>query len=198
MILSFSTQLDGKPTYFPEKIITGLYLEKMISKDKARELFYPNALLKIIPAEYHGVKGYVSIPIVKFDNSIDHQPKIHTIREDKTERWKPGIMIDFFINARQVTMFRFAPRIPVISVQEIFMTSRGSMLEITVAKQGSYIGGEDFYVDAVTQGQLATNDGFSKYDDFRNYFLSVIEANGKATGNYWFSGKIIHWTNFNY
>ena len=45
---------------------------------------------------------------------------------------------------------------------------------------------------------LPTNDGFDDYDDFRNYFSDAIEENGKATGNYWFSGKILHWTDFKY
>jgi hypothetical protein len=179
MILSFSTQLNDKPTYFVEKIWQGFpeadkYIEEWFTLGKIYEKY-----------DFH-------------PDAFGMFPKLHTIREDKTERWKPGMMIDFFINARKKNMFRFAPRIPVISVQEIFMTRRGSMLEITIAKEDSYIGGEDFYVDAFTQGQLATNDGFSEYDDFRNYFLSVIEMNGKAMGNYWFSGKIIHWTNLKY
>lgn len=180
MILSFSTQLNEKPTYFINKIWSGL-IDQNIAKN------YVDFFNEVPEMQSVGYTAGLSFP-----------PKLHTIREDKTERWKPGVMIDFFVNARKINMCRFAPRIPVISVQEIFMSRRGSMLEITIAKEGSYIGGEDFYVDAVTQGQLATNDGFTEYDDFRNYFLSVIEANGKATGNYWFSGKIIHWTNLKY
>lgn len=198
MILPFSTQINGKPTYFPEKIITGLFLEKMISKEKATELFYPIDLLKIIPTEYHGVIGNISIPIIKFDNSINHKPKIHTIREDKKDRWSQDIMIDFFINARQKNMFRFAPRIPVVSTQEIFMTRKGNLLEITIADVDSYIGGNDKYMYYPDKVKLAENDGFATYEDFANYFLSAINKNGEKTGNYWFSGKIIHWTGFKY
>lgn len=179
MILSFSTQLNGKPTYFVEKIWQGFpesdqYIEEWFTDGKIYQQydFHPDA---------YGMS-----------------PKIHTIREDKAERWKPGMMIDFFINARKKDMFCFAPRINVISIQEIFMTRRGSMLEITIAKDGSYIGGDDFYLDACIHGKLAINDGFDEYNDFRNHFINVIEENGKKTGNYWFKGKIIHWTDFKY
>lgn len=198
MILSFKTKINDKPTYFPEKIITGLFKGRVISKDKAIELFYPQALMKIIPMEYHGFTNSVAISQIKFDNSINHLPKIHTIRKDEKNEWEEGIMIDFFINANAKDMFQFAPSIPVISTQDIFMTCRGSSLEITIAKVGSYMGGEDFYLDAVQQGTLAINDGFEDYNDFRNYFIEAINEHGKKTGNYWFSGKIIHWTNLRY
>ncbi|GIZ10265.1 hypothetical protein FUMI01_29890 [Flavobacterium sp. UMI-01] len=133
-----------------------------------------------------------------FQNTKPFHPKLHTIRLDEKDRWKTGTMIDFFINCRQKDMFRFAPRIPVVSVQEIFMTRRGSILEISIAKVDSYIGDDDFQLDAFQQGDLALNDGFDDYNDFRNYFLDIIEKKGKETGNYWFKGKIIHWTALRY
>ncbi len=40
MILSFSRHINGKPTYFPEKIIAGLWVNSMISK--IRQLNYLN------------------------------------------------------------------------------------------------------------------------------------------------------------
>ncbi|WP_407483683.1 hypothetical protein [Elizabethkingia anophelis] len=175
MILSFKTLINGKPTLFPEKIFAGLIKNK------------------IIPAYKEFFECYKISP-----NLIELKPKIHTIREDSADRWDAGKMIDFFVGTRTKNMFRFAPRIKCISIQEIFMTRRGSMLEITIAKPGSYIGGDDFYLDAFKNGLLAQNDGFEEYNDFRNYFIELIEKNGKETGNYWFKGKIIHWTNFKY
>ena len=159
MILSFKTQINGKPTYFIEKIWQGFpdadkYIEEWFTEGKIYEGydFHPDAF------------GMV--------------PKLHTIRKDEKNRWEQGVMIDFFINARQKDMFRFAPRIPVISTQDIFMTHRGSALEITIAKVGSYMGGDDFMLDAFQQGLLAQNDGFDEYDDFRTYFINAIEENG--------------------
>ncbi|UTF97547.1 hypothetical protein [Elizabethkingia anophelis] len=174
MILSFKTQINGKPTLFPEKIFAGLIKNK------------------IIPASKEFFECY------RMPSVIALQPKIHTIREDNSSRWKPGMMIDFFIGTRTKNMFRFAPRTHCISVQEIFMTRRGSDLEITISKEHSYIGGDDFYLYYEAKELLAINDGFDSYSDFVKYFYDIIEENGKKTGNYWFKGKIIHWTDFKY
>ncbi|MFV8370848.1 hypothetical protein [Flavobacterium sp. LB2P74] len=179
MILGFSTQLNGKPTYFVEKIHKGFRLMELIMK------------AGIDPSTHYPPNyNYVA------KDKLAH--KIHTIREDKKERWKPGTKIDFFINCRQKDMFRFAPVLPVVSVQEIFMTRRGTFIEISIAKIDSYIGEDDFQLNGLQIEQLALNDGFDEYNDFRIYFLEVIEKNGKATGNYWFKGKIIHWTDLKY
>ena len=78
------------------------------------------------------------------------------------------------------------------------MTRRGQMLEITISDVNSYIGGNDKYIYYDEQEQLAFNDGFDNYQEFFEYFHSQIIENGKSTGNYWFKGKIIHWTDFKY
>lgn len=190
MMLSFLTQIGGKPTFFPEKIITGLFKNKIISREKTIELFYPKALMKIIPMEYHGFKGNVEISKIKFDNSIDHRAKIHTIREDKANRWKPEIMIDFFINSRKPDMFRFAPKIPVVSIQTFEIKYFGN--SATVLIDGKWYG--DAFFDGfmsldgynIDLENLAINDGFESLEDFLKYF------------NKDFKGKIIHWTNFKY
>ena len=180
MILPFSTQINGKPTYFVEKILKSFDGKDCTEDDKLmlKEAIY---LELLSPFKYDEVK-----------------PKLHTIREDKNDRWKPGVMIHFFINARQKNMFRFAPRIPVVSTQEIFMTERGGNLEISIAKEGSYIGSDDKYIYWETKEQLAINDGFDSYEAFQRYFIERIYENEKKTGNKWFSGKIIHWTDLKY
>ncbi|ROH98388.1 hypothetical protein EGI16_21370 [Chryseobacterium sp. G0240] len=177
MILSFSRQIDGKPTYFPEKIIAGLYVNNQISKNKATELFNPQVLEKIIPEKYQeaGKVNFATIHKIEFDNTIYHRAKIHTIREDKTDRWKDGTMIDFFINARQKNMFRFAPRFPVISTQ---------FIGIYPKTKDVIIDGKHLFPSEIDV--LAVNDGFFDYYDFFEYF------------NEEFHGKIIHWTNLTY
>lgn len=128
-------------------------------------------------------------------------PKLHTIREDKTNRWKAGMMIDFFINARTKNMFRFAPRVPVISIQKINIYRRDDL-------PASLHIGEKYIVDFPFEGEiyqlvymikiddkwlsydqikeLAKNDGFDTPEDFFAWF------------NKDFSGKIIHWTDLKY
>lgn len=184
MILPFSTQINGKQTYFVEKIWKGLKTQSPESYIKLWATVSPEETTKKFP--------------VDIDIYNEVKPKLHTIREDKKDRWKPGVMIHFFINARQKNMFRFAPRIPVISTQEIFMTERGGNLEISIAKEGSYIGSDDKYIYWETKEQLAINDGFDSYEAFQRYFIERIYENEKKTGNKWFSGKIIHWTDLKY
>lgn len=177
MILSFKTKIDNRPTFFVEKIHAGL-----------RDILNVH-----VEAEKHCTADY------NFIVEAHARAKIHTIRTDKHERWHPGIMIDFFINARQKGMFRFAPRVPVISIQEIFMTARGKMLEITVAPPDQPMGSdEDVYLNHDQHLKLAVNDGFDSYYDFCSYFFNEIEKHGKETGNYWFKGILIHWTNYRY
>lgn len=159
MILPFSTQINSKPTYFVEKIHSGLLQNDLLQG---------------------------------FDLGSDHnfdldklcscEPKLHTIREDKTNRWKAGNKIDFFINCRQPNMFRFAPVLPVVSVQKI---------EILYDKAFGKSIQPDVIIDGVRLhpmklDELAQNDGFDTVEDFFAYF------------NEDFTGKLIHWTDKRY
>lgn len=174
MILPFSTQLNGKPTYFVEKIWQGLLKEhfNLLGYNRFRTL------------------ACIEKVIDKWDYKIDLKPKIHTIREDKKNRWKVGTNIDFFINCRQKNMFRFAPVLPVVSIQEIEIdyVPTGKKWEL---KPIVFIDKIFFYHDLITRDnskmlQLAQNDGFDTIEDFFAYF------------NEDFKGKIIHWTDFKY
>ena len=166
MILPFSTQLNGKPTYFVEKILKCFDEREATESDK-------EMLREAIE------KGYLDV--WKYD---DVTPKLHTIRKDDKQRWKRGTKIDFFINCRQKDMFRFAPQLPVISTQRVFMTyAYNDIIEISV--NGNYIN---------DRKQFAINDGFDTYEDFFNYFYSIIKKSEHEA----FSGKIIHWTDLRY
>lgn len=171
MILPFSTQINGKPTYFVEKIWKGLKTLSPESHSKIIASVSPGEQIKQFP---------VDIDVYK-----EVKQKIHTIREDKNDRWQPGVMIDFFINARQKNMFRFAPRIPVVSTQKIFMTylpHLGNGFEVSVD-------GKHLYKDTIEK--IAINDGFESFEEFRDYFISQMKDDS-------FSGKIIHWTDLKY
>lgn len=161
MNLAFKTTISGKPTNFVEKIWEG-FLQKGI-QFKAKEM---QIGMKALPEDYK-IKTF--------------SPKIHTIRKDEKNRWKAGVMIDFFINPRQKNMFRFAPRVTVSSIQQI-----------KIFHQTHSLGNEAFiYVDSKRlRGNdiktLAINDGFESVEDFLDYFKED------------FIGKIIHWTNLQY
>ncbi len=174
MILSFSTQLNGKPTYFVEKIWGGL-LRYVIPIDLA----YVEYL------ERHEEKFGKHWDFLPEDHERMTNLKIHTIREDKKERWKPGTKIDFFINCRQKDMFRFAPVLPVVSVQKVEILYKPE----TVFFARTYPA--DVYVDKRRLeirefAKFVHNDGFDTIEDFFSYF------------NKDFHGKIIHWTDLRY
>jgi hypothetical protein len=176
MILAFTQEINNKPTYFVERIWEGLLINQF-DTDKEYEQF----------ANDHKVK---------FGNYWDWfpdgkkrlaNPKIHSIREDKTDRWKKDMKIDFFVNVRKKNMFRFAPVLHVIKVQQIFMTYYHSdVIEISV--NGRELFG---YHERL---ELALNDGFDNWEDFFNYFYPIIQKSSDKS----FSGKIIHWTDKKY
>ncbi|MBU4536962.1 MAG: hypothetical protein L6264_07430 [Weeksellaceae bacterium] len=168
MILSFKTQINGKPTYFVEKIWSSLL---SVDEELYEDYLHPDGLPSQMPW-----------PTSKYK---DFAPKHHTIRKDEKNRWKPGMDIDFFINARQKNMFRFAPRIPLISRQRVFMTYMphyGNGFEVSI--NGRQLGDDEILT-------LAINDGFDTVEEFEDYFISEMEDDQ-------YSGLILHWTNFKY
>ena len=162
MILPFSTQINKKPTYFVEKIHSGLVQNNLMGDFELQDS----------PHEFN------------LDVLATCEPKLHTIRDDVNDRWHKGVMIDFYINCRQKNMFQFAPRLPVVSTQEVFMTyAFNGVIEISV---------DDVYLnDTLT---FAQNDGFDTWEDFFNYFYPKIKANPDL----FYKGKIIHWTDLKY
>lgn len=156
MILPFSTQLNGKPTYFVEKIHKSFRLHDVNMK-------------AAIDPRVHYPPDYNFVAKDKF------RAKIHTIREDKKDRWKPGTKIDFFINCRQPNMFRFAPVLNVVSVQNIEIKFSEFLNDVEIKIDGK--------LNTTEQNQeLAWNDGFENLWLFLIYFSED------------FRGKIIHWT----
>lgn len=168
MILGFSTQLNGKPTYFVEKIHKSFRIHEVNMK-------------AAINPRVHYIANYNFI-------AKDKLPaKIHTIREDLNDRWQDGMMIDFFINVRTKKMFRFAPRIPVMSTQEVFMTYKHSdIIQISIDGRELFS-----YTERL---EFAINDGFDCWEDFFNFFYPKIKAATKE----FYKPKLIHWTDLKY
>ena len=174
MILPFSTQLNEKPTYFVEKILSGFLSNNLKPEETQTSIVnYSNYL----------VSKYEFI----IENIKSANPKLHTIREDKTDRWKIGNKIDFFINCRQKDMFRFAPVLNVFSIQEIEIEwHKRVRSDIHFWYKDVSISINKKYLSCEQCIQLAENDGFDSVEEFFEYF------------NEDFKGKLIHWTNLNY
>lgn len=166
MILPFSTQINGKPSYFVERIHSGILENKLSEID--------------------------GIYLEKSDisKSISITPKIHTIREDKKNRWKIGTMIHFFINVRQKNMFMFAPVLSVVSTQkfEIIYLENRDLKKTQVWLDDVFCLYYRYGDRVIDKGLLefAQNDGFDTIESFFEYF------------NKDFTGKLIHWTDKRY
>lgn len=147
MTLSFKTQINGVSNYFVEKILSGI--EPLSLRHELPEVVDYNVFTKC-PA------------------------KIHTIREDKKDRWKAGNKIHFVINNRTKNRLQFAPVLPCVSTQKIII-EYSAFFPPLVAVDGRKLNRWEIK-------ELAINDGFDSVEDFFSWF------------NEDFTGKIIHWT----
>lgn len=183
MTLSFTQTIDGKPNYFIEKIWEGLF-PNINGNTSETYLEYQESYLHKFLGYWDGTGDMWHEPV---------NPKVHTIREDKSNRWKAGNYIHPVINNRTPNRFQFAPVIKCVSTQYFQILYENSRPTV-------YIGNTEddcapFYFtepdEDVTYGEqqmkvLAINDGFDSIEDFFKYF------------NENFTGKIIHWTDLKY
>lgn len=170
MILGFKTKTDdGKPTLFPEKVLDGLMRNNWIKVVDWWEI------MKDSP--------YGQMAVGTFT------PKLHSMREDIHDKWKADRMIDFFIGVRTKQAYRFAPRVPVVSVQKVEFERTEWTTRLCYEMEDGRIFQVRVDGRLLTRGkikQLAINDGFETVEAFFNWF-----------GAGWI-GKIIHWTNLRY
>lgn len=165
--------MSGKPTYFVEKIWTGFPIKtELWDQDYEKQ--------------YYDQEGWL-------EKGICPHPKIHTIRQDKTDRWFDDNLIHFVINQRKPNQQRFAPIIPCKSVQhiEILYEENDEKRICKVYVDFKIVGTATWNIigfdhDPVIQGPklvaLAINDGFDTVLDFLSWFKED------------FKGKLIHWT----
>ncbi|WP_017258421.1 hypothetical protein [Pedobacter arcticus] len=173
MTLGFSQQINGKPNYFIDKIWEGL-LNDPISLDYTNYLeAYKNKFGKHWDRKFHengDQKG----------DLVNIAPKLHTIRAG--HRWHVGMLIHPVIGNRTKNRFQFAPVIPCVSQQRIFMTYDWRF-EVSIGDK--YLYKPDLEI-------LAVNDGFENREAFEDYFIKAMGREKK------FSGQIIHWTDLRY
>lgn len=168
MTLAFTQQINGVPTYFPEKIWSGI-----------RDHEITQELADYLHSKYAPKKSI-----------LDLAPKIHTIRADKANRWKPGNDIHFVINNRTKNRLQFAPVLKVTAVQTIEIKHLVGYAEVLI--DGKHFGEiyhhgiNEIYEYSNELEKLASNDGLWPIEEFFSYFKED------------FTGKIIHWTNFKY
>ena len=112
--------------------------------------------------------------------------KIHTVREDGTNRWKRGNKIHAATGVRTPNYNCFK-EMQCVSVQRVFMTyAYNDLIQVS-------IGGRELHTDQ-ERLEFAQNDGFAEWKDFYNWFFPLIQKHP----NKCFSGKVIHWTKKRY
>lgn len=114
----------------------------------------------------------------QFVQKILDGTKIHTIREDPTDRWHKGRKIHSATGVRSKNYNCFYE-------DECVSTQK---FEIKYDDDGAHILVDGMYLDPEygEPQELAWNDGFDSLEDFLKWFDSD------------FKGKIIHWTDFKY
>ena len=115
----------------------------------------------------------------QFVSKILRGEKIHTIREDPNDRWKPDREIHFATGVRTKNYEQFHHGY-CYSVEriEIRYDNKSFVPEIYIEKE--LLSCMEDHLD------LARNDGFEGLQDFYNWFDKP------------FKGKIIHWTDLKY
>lgn len=161
--------MGGNPNHFVEKIWGGLIgelddktVENWIGEDGILDLNFGNNFKYGWPHEW--------------------SPKIHTIRHDPHDRWKPGMKIHPVIYNRTPRRFQFAPTIVCTGVQKIWIDREATF---RVMIKGDRIDVPWYRSDEEIKA-LTINDGFDSTEQFFEWFDKPAQL------------KIIHWTNFKY
>jgi hypothetical protein len=115
--------------------------------------------------------------------------KIHTIREDKHNRWQAGNTIQMATGVRTKNYYCFKQK-RCRSVQYICMTYIQGRFQVSVGDDEDC----DKFLHRYDVIELSINDGFDNVLQFEKWFIPLIDA----SPNKIFTGKIIHWTNFKY
>lgn len=104
--------------------------------------------------------------------------KIHSMREDKYNRWKVGMSMQLAHGVRTNQYDHFATK-ELVSIQQVRIQYEEGRDTPRVLIDGRAIGILELLM-------LAKNDGFDGFKDFFEYF--------DTTANY----KLLHWTNYRY
>ena len=126
----------------------------------------------------------------QFVDLIMQGSKVHTIRDDKGNRWRAGMAMHMYTGGRFSKEYRQFAEKQCTSVQEINMwldeDDNGlSILHVFVESDSQA---------AFDYEQFAIRDGFSSMKAFYDYWMPIIE---ELPGER-FTGKIIHWTDLKY
>ncbi|AKD55048.1 hypothetical protein [Spirosoma radiotolerans] len=122
-----------------------------------------------------------------FVEKINSGQKIHTLREDKNQRWRAGRHIEFATGVRTKQYSQFKND-TCKSTQRVFMSMGQVRLEISI---------DDTYLYPPDIKELAINDGFDTVEDFYNWFVPLVQE-AEKDGKHGLPLRLIHWTDKRY
>tara|TARA_R110000822_G_scaffold14427_6_gene50814 strand:+ start:10931 stop:11452 length:522 start_codon:yes stop_codon:yes gene_type:complete len=143
-------ELEGKPTYFPEKILTSL-IESRIQLNWQM---------------FGEAKNIAKIPPYEFSNGA-FKPKHHTIRENKKGRYSNNVVLQPFIwtnKPYRSPQFYFSPNFKCVSTQIIQIIHSGEKWRMP------WVMVDGFIMTAPEIEVIAHNDGFDSTKDFFKWF----------------------------
>ena len=112
----------------------------------------------------------------RFVDAIQNGTKIHTIREDTNNRWKPGVKIHFATGLRTPNYNCFREGV-CTGVQDIIIARYRIVIDI-------------LEIELKKWDELAKNDGFDNADAMIDWFRFHYDLP--------FFGRLIHWTDYKY
>ncbi len=127
----------------------------------------------------------------QFKQPVIDGDKIHSIREDSTNRWKAGNSIHFAVGVRTKQYNQFKPTGKCYSTQKVEFKWKHNNIGMVNQSWSVqvFIDGVDVTVKGDIVDDLIKNDGFKTRKEFFEW-SSWFRKN--------FKGKIIHWTDFKY
>lgn len=139
----------------------------------------------------------LSYTLPKAEENIIAGVKLHTFREDKTGRWKPGFRIHHCYSFRSKNGYKCFFQNECVSTQNVLLLLlyRGRRGEEVYYSLSVVVDRKE-----LTQVQieaLVVNDGFRNREQFIEWFFPDKYSNGERKRTMW-AGKIIHWTNLKY
>ncbi len=178
--LGFSTKwpkhMGGGDTHFVEKIWKGLIDNKIADND--------NLVMQRFMAMGNKHK---LLPLANNYHVHKFTPKLHTIRRDEKNLWKPGRKIHPVVFNRTINRFQFAPVLECKAVQNIEIKYHNFSYYPHVKVDGSrYDVWEKAGIEFINQ--LALNDGFDSVEHFLKWFNEDTKPNT----------VLIHWTDLKY
>lgn len=112
--------------------------------------------------------------------------KVHTIREDKKDRWREGMTMHMYTGGRFSKEYHEFYKKECICVQPVIMTYYVGRLEVSI--------GDTYLFEWPERNEMAISDGFENWEEFEKWWIPIVDASPKKV----FQGKVIHWTDLKY